>query len=397
MAPQCKMRRTHYKSRKGCQQCKQRHVKCDEQQPSCLQCSMTARTCSYLGARTNDGHASSLASSAGSTPTPDLVTPSNICRTNSPPGPMVQEVPQQLFNLGHLALLHHIENGMMKEDFFASKADAEKLVRMVIRSALSTPYLMDALLAFAALRLSVFTSNPGMQDHYRHQAVQLQTRALALYNTTCPEITEENCTALLLYSSFIGMHVLHDTATSRTDFLELLDGFIQFAGIYHGVGAVTNSAWHILRKSELSSIANLIEAAEEVEPPPGAICDQLSNLLTTAADRLRPSSIQACHDAVQALRWIFNQRTVLPATAGRDVIFAWPVRISTEYLQLLKERLPEALVIMAYWAILLHHERDFWVFGPAGRILIEAVANYLGSAWDKWMMLPKEIITHDST
>ncbi|KAI0965929.1 hypothetical protein F5Y03DRAFT_375877 [Xylaria venustula] len=395
------MRRTHYKSRKGCRQCKQRHVKCDEQQPSCLQCSITARTCSYLDTKTDDEHASlrppSLAESAQSTPRSDLVAPSNISTANSPSDPVVQEVPRQVFDLSHLALLHHVENDMMKEDFFAGKENAEELLQMVITSALGAPYLMDALLAFAALHLSVFTSNPDMQHHYRHQAVQLQTRALALYNTACPEITDETCIALLLYSSFIGMHMLHDTVTSRLDFLELLDGFIQFAGLFHGVRLVVNHAWHILRKSELSSIVNLIDAADRVEPPSESICDHLSSLLATAKNRLRPSSLQACHDSVKSLRWIFNQRVVLPTPVGRDVVLAWPVRISTEYLQLLRERLPEALVIMAYWAILLHYERDFWVFGQAGQLVIEAISNYLGSAWDKWMAIPKQIINLDST
>ncbi|GAP91797.1 putative C6 finger domain-containing protein [Rosellinia necatrix] len=399
------MRRSHYKSRKGCRQCKQRHVKCDEQQPSCLQCSMTARTCSYLGTRAGAGagdeHASlrppSLAESAGPTPGPDMVAPLNISTANSPPDTDVQEAPRQVFDLSHLALLHHVENDMMKEDFFAGKENAKELLQMIITSALGAPYLMDALLAFAALHRSVFASDPDMQHRYHYQAVQLQTRALTLYNTASPEITDETCTALLLYSSFIGMHMLHDTVTSRSDFLETLDGFIQFAGLYHGVGLVAKHAWHILRKSELSSIINLIEAADRVEPPSESICDHLSSLLTTADDRLRPSSLQACHDSVKSLRWIFNQRVVLPTPVSRDVVLAWPVHMSTEYLQLLRERLPEALVIMAYWAILLHYERDFWVFGQAGRFLIEAISNYLGSAWDKWMVIPKEIINLDST
>ncbi|KAJ3570340.1 hypothetical protein NPX13_g5758 [Xylaria arbuscula] len=358
---------------------------------------MTARTCSYLGTRANNSDASSQAPSAASTPKSDLVAPSNSFDTNSPPIPVVQGVPQQVFDLGHLALLHHVESGMMREDFIGGREDSEKLMRMVITAALNAPYLMDALLAFAALHLSVNTSNPEKQHHYRHQAVQLQTRALALYNTTCPEVTDENCMALLLYSSFIGMSMLHDTVTSRTDFLELLDGFIQFAGLYHGVGIVTNGAWHILRNSELNSIVKLIEAADRVEPPPESICDHLSSLLTTAVERLRPTSLQACKGAVESLRWVFNQRAVLPAPIGRDVVFAWPVRISTEYVQLLRERLPEALVIMAYWAVLLHYERDYWVFGQAGQFLIAAISNYLGSAWDKWMALPNEIINPDAT
>ncbi|KAI1120432.1 hypothetical protein F5Y10DRAFT_126866 [Nemania abortiva] len=403
MAPRSKTRRTYYKSKKGCQQCKQRHVKCDEQRPSCLQCSMTARSCSYVYVRSNDDHvsacASSLASLVGRPLESCLAAQSEIRSPASPLDLATQEGPQQVFDLSHLALLHHVETDLIKapnSHFVADEEDARNLLRMIVTSALSAPYLMDAVLAFAALHLSVLASDFTMQHHYRHQAVQLQTRALALYNAACPEITDQNCTALFLYSAFIGLHALHDTVTSRTDLLELLDRFIQFAGLYHGVATVTSRAWHILRDSGLSSIVNLIDAADQVEQPSESICDNLTGLLMTAADRLRPSSFQACSNAVQSLRWIFNRRTVLPDPIGRDIVLAWPVRISAEYLQLLRERQPEALVIMAYWAVLLHYERDFWVFGQGGRVLIEAVSNYLGAYWDRWMALPREIINADS-
>ncbi|KAI0454887.1 hypothetical protein F5B21DRAFT_223499 [Xylaria acuta] len=404
MAPPRKTRRVHYKSRKGCQQCKQRHVKCDEQRPSCLQCSMTARSCSYVYLLNSTAHVPertpSLAPSVDQSPKSCLVEQSEIRGTVSPPAPAMHGVSQQVFDLSHLALLHHVESGLLKPPslhLVADKEGARNLLQMIVTSALSTPYLMDAVLAFAALHLGVLASNLTTQHHYRHQAVHLQTRALALYNAARPEITEQNCTSLFLYLSFIGMHMLHDAVTSRTDLLEPLDRFIQFASLYRGVGTVAHCAWHIIRSSELSSIINLIEAADSLQQPPESICDKLPSLLMEAEDRLGPSSFQACNDAVQSLRHIFKQRSVLPAPISRHIVLAWPVRISTEYLQILRERQPEALVIMAYWAVLLHYERDFWVFGQGGRFLIEAISNYLGAYWDKWMALPREIINADSS
>ncbi|KAI0537385.1 hypothetical protein GGR58DRAFT_348300 [Xylaria digitata] len=416
-----KTRRTHYKSRKGCQQCKQRHMKCDEQQPSCLQCSMTGRSCVYVYARSNNVQALRSSQVPKCTPSPasgaspaDQPPKSRSCscscsclvaqpvtRSNpaSPSDSVMQEVPQQIFDLGHLALLHHLENDLMKPANFylvPDKEDARKLLRMIVTCACSTPYLMDAVLAFAALHLSVLASDVTSQHHYRHQAVHLHTRALSLYNAAGPEITEQNCTALFLYSSFIGMYMLHDTVTSQTDLLELLDKFIQFVGLYHGVGIVANRAWPIIRDSELSSIVDLIDAADTLEQPPQNICDDLFGLLETAVDRLGPSSFQACHDAVQSLWWVCSRYSLLSAPINRHIVLAWPVHISTEYLQMLRERQPEALVIMAYWAVLLHYERDFWIFGHGGRFLIEVISKYLGPSWDKWMALPRDIINADS-
>ncbi|KAI0185436.1 hypothetical protein EV127DRAFT_456210 [Xylaria flabelliformis] len=378
MAPSSKKRKAHYKSRRGCQQCKQRHIKCDEQRPTCLQCSMRRLSCiyQYVYVTSKDDKASectvSPASLADQSPTSCLVAQSEIRSTASPPSLVVQEVPQQIFDLSHLKLFHHPSSLQL----ITNKEDAQDLQQMIITSALSTPYLMDAMLALAALHLGALASDVSMQKHYRHQAMNLQTRALAIYNAVCPEVTEHNCTALLMYSSFIGMHMLHETVTSQADSLELLDRFIQFAGLYHGVGTVTNRTWHIIRESKLSSIISLIEAADKSEQSYVSISDELLTLLGAARDRLRPSSFQACHDAVQSLRWVFKQHNALLAPMSRHI--------------------PEALVIMAYWGVLLHYERDFWVFGQGGQLLIEAISNYLGAYWDKWMELPRNIITANS-
>ncbi|KAI0543293.1 hypothetical protein F4679DRAFT_590627 [Xylaria curta] len=405
MAPSSKKRKAHYKSRRGCQQCKQRHIKCDEQQPTCLQCSMRRLSCiyQYVYVSSKDDKASectvSPASLADQSPRSCLVAQSEIRSTPSPPSLVVQEVPQQVFDLSHLELFHHVENDLMKPSnlqLITNNEDAQELQQMIITSALSTPYLMDAMLAFAALHLGALAPDVPMQNHYRHQAMNLQTRALAIYNAVCPEITEHNCTALLMYSSFIGMHMLHETVTSQADLPELLDRLIQFAGLYHGVETVTNRTWHIIRESKLSSIISLIEAADKFEQSYDSISDELPTLLGAARDRLRPSSFEACHDAVQSLRWVFKQHNALPAPMSRHIVLAWPVRISAKYLQLLRERQPEALVIMAYWGVLLHYQRDFWVFGQGGQLLIEAISNYLGAYWDKWMELPRNIITADS-
>ncbi|KXJ86057.1 hypothetical protein Micbo1qcDRAFT_168867, partial [Microdochium bolleyi] len=42
------MGRGHTKSRFGCRECKQRHVKCDESRPSCVNCTTVKRHCSFL-------------------------------------------------------------------------------------------------------------------------------------------------------------------------------------------------------------------------------------------------------------------------------------------------------------------------------------------------------------
>lgn len=382
-------RRTHYKSRKGCSECKKRHVKCDEQRPVCLQCSTLGRSCSYtflnpIGPR-------SASSGLSPSPSPTPLTPP----VATPESPRPQQQPQQIFDLSHLALLHHVESELIKPPYsllVADEKDAQALVRLMVTSALSSPFLMDELLAFAAAHLSLLSAESSVRDQYRHQAAQLQARALSLFNAITPEITEQNCTAMFFFSSIIGIHMLFDIVNAQIGCQEFLERFIQFFGIYRGVGIVTGPAWHIIRDSELSCIISLIETADKLNLPHDSSCDHLVVLLSQREAFLDASSYRACCDAVEILQWIFKQYRALPVPINQQVILAWPVRFSREYLEMLRSRQPEALAIMAYWAILLHHGRDLWVFGRGGRLLYNAIDDHLGPAWSEWLAFPRSII-----
>ncbi|KAI1377952.1 hypothetical protein F4677DRAFT_458709 [Hypoxylon crocopeplum] len=378
MAPSSlsKKRRPHHKSRKGCQECKRRHVKCDEQWPVCLQCSMSDRECSSgLPSpllQLLDVPARYSPQTPSPTGAPDILQDSSL-----------EQPPHQVFGLGHLALFHHVETGLMKPPhthFVADEKEAGPLLQFIVKSALSTQYLMDELLAFSALHLSVVTPDPAGKQRYRHQAVYLQTRALATFNTLRPDITEENCTTIFLFSSFTGMHMFYDTATAQVNLLELLDKFVQF---------------EIIRVSELRSIIDRIEAVDKLEVRSRGECDGLIDLLRTAQDRLHRLSYDAYRAAIQSLQWVFDQHNVLPVPLNLHVVLSWPLRTSAEFLGLLEMRKPEASVILAHWAILLHRGRNFWVFDDAGRRLVEAISNFLGDSWDDWMVEPKRAISNN--
>ncbi|KAL0933995.1 Upc2 protein [Colletotrichum truncatum] len=324
-----------------------------------------------------------------------LGTPSVISQASLSPASSLEHTPKVAYDLDHLALLHHVEHDMIKPPhthFVANEADAGPLLQLIMKSALSASYFMDELLGFAALHLSVLTDDAAEKIRYRHQAVYLQTRALASFNTLAPEITDKNCTIIFLFSSFTAMHMLHDTVATERDLLELLERFIQFVHLYRGLGAITDRGWHVIRKSELRSIFDLIEAVDRVEMTSGRECEKLAGLLSESSDQLGSEPTKACLAALNSLQGVFNQYNTLPGPMNRHVVLGWPVHLSTEYLTLLNMRQPEALVILAYWAVLLHYGRSFWVFGDAGRFLVQAISKFLGKHWGPWMEWPKQAI-----
>ncbi len=66
----------------------------------------------------------------------------------------------------------------------------------------------------------------------------------------------------------------------------------------------------------------------------------------------------------------------------------WLVRVSGEYISLLARRQPEALVVLAYYAVVLHRAREHWIVRDVGEALIRAVGSYLGRYWADWLDWP---------
>jgi hypothetical protein len=266
---------------------------------------------------------------------------------------------------------------------------------MMFKSAISEPYLMDELLAVSALHLSTLTSDAVEKKRYHHQAAQLQTRALTVFNTTRPAVGDENCIAMFLFSGILGLHALFDSASFRLDYAEFLDRFIQFLSLHRGIRTITRQSWHILSQTELRHIVNQISDLESQDPQfaeSGTECDALMAQVEASGDNLGPTAYSACQEAVGWLQWLSRQRRGLPSSVQTHVVMAWPVLISFEFLQMLRQRRPEALVILAHWAVFLHYHRDFWVFGDSGRFLLESTRKYLGTYWDDWMAWPMEVL-----
>lgn len=68
-----------------------------------------------------------------------------------------------------------------------------------------------------------------------------------------------------------------------------------------------------------------------------------------------------------------------------SAIFAWPILVEVEFTDLLEQRRPEALVMLAHFAVLLHWYKEVWLFGEGGRRVVECVSGYLGGAWGDWL------------
>lgn len=272
-------RRSHKKSRKGCNECKKRHLKCDETRPSCVNCDIASMKCSFKQHEALSPRTARRGSSAPASvrhPAAQLGLQSSVPSHTGLPSPFShndepQSTPVQShfepttadlhdfdLNMTHLQLLHHFSTHTVLS--FQTGQRAHPTCMIAVRAALSEPYLMSLLLAFSALHLSTIHSHSC--GFYQDQAHGLQTRALSLFNRNERiDITAENCLQRFLFASFLGLHLFCDVVSTRgDDFGTFLDQFISYMNVHRGVRAVSGESWEMLLNTELREV--LLEAGD---------------------------------------------------------------------------------------------------------------------------------------
>lgn len=170
---------------------------------------------------------------------------------------------------------------------------------------MDAPYLMHQILAVSARRLAVLL--PDRADHFLTHAMQLQTKAVSIYNETAAkaQIDQTNCSALLLFCSLLGRHLLADLLARRdADFADFLARFLEFLSVSRGLMAMSVAAWDLLLQSD---IRHLVLWALEIaqSAPRGHHCDGLQRVVADSVD-LDTDAKDACMTAIACLQVGFD-------------------------------------------------------------------------------------------
>jgi hypothetical protein len=177
--------------------------------------------------------------------------------------------------------------------------------KLLFKCALEAPYLMHQILAVSSRRLAIL--EPERADSLLENAIHLQTKAVSVYNESAAkaQIDQTNCSALLLFCSLLGRHLLADLLARRdADFGDFLTRFLEFLSISRGLMAMSVAAWDLLLQSD---IKHLVLWALEISQstPQGHHCDGLQRLVAESGDLDAPSK-EACMTAIACLQVGFD-------------------------------------------------------------------------------------------
>ncbi|KAF9883461.1 hypothetical protein FE257_003459 [Aspergillus nanangensis] len=384
-------RRAHKKSRAGCFTCKKRRVKCDEQKPFCQRCEKYGVSCSYppVSVSTNSRCTYNLedalvhrgpSKAAFTLSLTDMAT-----KIHEALGPDARYISEGLReqNASHplsvLALQHFIR--------CSAETNPNLAIRKVMQNdmvhvAFTTPHLMYTLIGVGILHLNRCSQGSHTrrvaEAHFWEQAIRLYQNALK------PKLSQENIDAIISTCLFIGITALCPEKFEPSDSWVLSNNpeamnWLQLqSGIRHilvaAIPYMAKSIWATAFASSAQEEAGLFDCSGKmgranIDPDLADLCG------------IHESTTQQTNPYYAPARFLAGMLELErnPSNAARCNSFMGV--LDREFLALLQQRDPAALVILANWMGLmcLVSQWQHWV---EGRIRTEctAICMYLESS-----------------
>ncbi|KAI1074770.1 hypothetical protein F5B20DRAFT_573884 [Whalleya microplaca] len=188
-------RRSHKKSRRGCQNCKQWHVKCDEQGPPCTNCDLRKAECVYSWMKPKQTQNSlsirprqtqSRSHSPVERPQGSVVS---ICAPYGGPTRLLE-----------LELMHLWSTTAFK-DLCCIPEDGPYMQSILPREALRYDFMMDCIFAMSAVQIASHVEEEAKAKTYVNAAIQFFNRGSNSFRTQLSNLNAENCHIVYMFSA----------------------------------------------------------------------------------------------------------------------------------------------------------------------------------------------------
>lgn len=266
---------------------------------------------------------------------------------------------------------------------------------------------MQGLLAVSALHCAHI--HPHQHAHYTHLSTHHQTLALGLFTTALPTLSPINSPAFLLLSSFVFLLNTYPLARARSIGTPLeIPTIVQSLSLIRGTKSLlllSPDVWEHARSGPLKDLFTHVAPAAHLTT--GPFIDKLDGLVDALRRRLTGSPAQAKKRvallaAAEALRHTYALLSSSTAAADwrRDRLWTWAVVVPDDVLGLLGEECSVALVVLAYFCVLVasvecgasRDEEQWFLKGWSGGVM-ECVVGVLErkeeeGVWREWVEWP---------
>ncbi|CAI7660852.1 unnamed protein product [Penicillium glandicola] len=354
-------RRFHKKSRNGCNQCKERRVKCDETQPICSACSARELPCTYRNASPRGQFE----------PSPK----------SEPQSPAMAAFISPKYDARHLLLMHKFSTETYKS-VCGDNSDAEGWQVFIPKLAFEHEFLLHGIFAIAALHIVATTPDSEQVIFYLETALQCNEFAFAPFREALTHLTPLNCDAVFAQSAIvaiIGIALPRLNAQHRGESFSMFETMMTVFELLQGASRVSeiSKSW---RQAGIFFKYDWIKDAA-MDPDMANAIAQL-RMLNSSIEITDPTQHRINREAIDSLQNSFSAFTKAPHP---EPIMAWLTYANREFVDGLRARQPIQLLILLNWTVLLNKlEPDFWWAKGCGKGLAAELSTELKDHNEKW-------------
>jgi hypothetical protein len=292
-------------------------------------------------------------------------------------------------NSTYLALVHN--------------ADTRNLWQTTIpQLASSHPFLKHGILACSALHLAHLI--PSSKQDYNFTAARHQNEALPAFRSKIANPTEGSCDALIAFSQLLILHTFaseeqdeHLLLVGRThesgspDWMKVIRGScVTFKDVRHHFESGPFKPLVISRETNAKSLREEPESQELLES-----IRRLGLLATipfsTKSDPEQAKTQRAFGTALLELSRAFRMADASKLNFSIwTALYIWPAQVPQDYLDILAERHPGALILLAHYCILLGRLECHWYMSGFRKRLLSRIYRQLDPEWHDWLQWPLE-------
>lgn len=256
--------------------------------------------------------------------------------------------------------------------------------------------------------------NPQKSQYYAVQATKHQNIALPMYRHESANMSAQNCDAVFAFGAFLIVHALASSSVSfalsggrshqdreiKSAEAEVADRMANEAPdnedlpewIYmlRGVSVLTKD----VSMFDGTTVAPLLDIERfknrVISSTDEIYLDALNNLFNHAHASPPESDIVTYKQALNSLRTAFTtpSPTFSPHLPNRPIPYMFFTTVNERYLHLVKQKEPEALVLMAYACVSLKRIEPLWFFDGVADGLLRRVLDGLSEEWLAWVEWP---------
>jgi len=245
---------------------------------------------------------------------------------------------------------------------------------------LSHPFLMHGILALSSLHLARTVPDPLRRAAYLNSAVGHQNQALALFRELLGDINEGNAKAMFAFANIVVVYTFGFPHTPDVqDPWTCVDDLYQVLILTRGIQQVIRSPAEFLSDGTFTPILQVDDTPAPLPEDATEAIRELHEANETCQARDPHHETDAytitIDNIAEMLSWVYGGMTST-VIAGR-----WAIKLPPRFLDLLREREPLAVVMLAYYGVLLQRLEHRWCFDEWCVRVAKAVWAILDDQW----------------